>query len=281
VSEFTGYWSVVQADSGDSDDWAFHSFTYLLFSWHGASRGPSARAASFSGCSGTMQFLSRVACSGHWAVLQSVCLSVCLSVCPKPVAQNQAPSEGDAMTLLRHGPYVISAPPWIFVPPSGKKLYSFSFIHIFHQITALWILIFDFGASGVHHKGAPKNWSSWNLLYYPGEPVPEGKANLDFTEASGISWTICKQSAPRSTPTPNHLFFTQVNPPDPQHFCAPSRKSTHALERLRWPLFKTVHLWLRLLYNTVRQKKNQFSFVRVSVNTWQKLVIFSYILRSV
>ena len=29
----------------------------------------------------------------------------------------------------------------------------------------------------------------------------------------------------------------QVNPPDPSNnFCAPSRKSTHALERLRWPL---------------------------------------------
>jgi len=47
-----------------------------------------------------------------------------------------------------------------------------------------------------------------------------GKASLDLNEArddvvlgcSGISWTICKQSAPRSrqitTPTPHHSIFT-------------------------------------------------------------------------
>ena len=48
--------------------------------------------------------------------------SVCLSVCPKPVAQNQAPSEGDAMTRLRRGPYVISAPPMNFCAPVRKKI---------------------------------------------------------------------------------------------------------------------------------------------------------------
>ena len=48
----------------------------------------------------------------------------------------------------------------------------------------------------------------------------KGKVNLDLNEArgdgvsgcSGISWTICKQSAPRSrqitTPTPHHSIFT-------------------------------------------------------------------------
>jgi len=47
----------------------------------------------------------------------------------------------------------------------------------------------------------------------------KGKTSLDLNEArddgvwdgSGISWTICKQSAPRSrqitTPTPHHLYF--------------------------------------------------------------------------
>jgi len=48
----------------------------------------------------------------------------------------------------------------------------------------------------------------------------KGKTSLDLNEAtvdgiwddSGISWTICKQSAPRSrqisTPTSNHTIFT-------------------------------------------------------------------------
>ena len=48
----------------------------------------------------------------------------------------------------------------------------------------------------------------------------EGKTSLDLNEArdygvlgcSGISWTICKQSAPRcrqiTTPTPHHSIFT-------------------------------------------------------------------------
>jgi len=48
----------------------------------------------------------------------------------------------------------------------------------------------------------------------------KGKASLDLNEArddffgdgSGISWTICKQSVPRSrqitTPTPHHSIFT-------------------------------------------------------------------------
>jgi len=51
------------------------------------------------------------------------------------------------------------------------------------------------------------------------KPVPEGKTSLDLSEArddgvlvcSGISWAICKQSAPRSrqitTPTPHHSIF--------------------------------------------------------------------------
>ena len=49
----------------------------------------------------------------------------------------------------------------------------------------------------------------------------KGKSSLDLNEArhdevlgcSGISWTICKQSAPRSrqitTPTPHHSIFTR------------------------------------------------------------------------
>jgi len=53
-----------------------------------------------------------------------------------------------------------------------------------------------------------------------GKPLPEGKTSLDLNEArddvvlgcSGISWTLCKQSAPRSrqmtTPTP-HRSLTQ------------------------------------------------------------------------
>jgi len=53
-----------------------------------------------------------------------------------------------------------------------------------------------------------------------GKPVPEGKTSLDLNEArddgvmgcSGISWTIRKQSAPRSrqitTQTPHHSIFT-------------------------------------------------------------------------
>jgi len=37
---------------------------------------------------------------------------------------------------------------------------------------------------------------------------------------------------------PSRVWY-QVNPPDPSdNFCAPSRKSTRALERLRWPLAK-------------------------------------------
>jgi len=36
---------------------------------------------------------------------------------------------------------------------------------------------------------------------------------------------------------PSRVWY-QVNPPDPSNnFCAPSRKSTRALERFRWPLF--------------------------------------------
>jgi len=35
---------------------------------------------------------------------------------------------------------------------------------------------------------------------------------MRYLDGSGISWTICKQSAPRSreitTPTPHHLIFT-------------------------------------------------------------------------
>ena len=54
-------------------------------------------------------------------------------------------------------------------------------------------------------------WVSW---------YSKGKTSLDYNEArddglwgcSGISWTICKQSAPRSrqitTPTPHHSIFT-------------------------------------------------------------------------
>ena len=54
-------------------------------------------------------------------------------------------------------------------------------------------------------------WVSW---------YQKGRTSLDLNEArddgvlgcSGISWTICKQSAPRSrqitTPTPHHSFFT-------------------------------------------------------------------------
>jgi len=54
-------------------------------------------------------------------------------------------------------------------------------------------------------------WVSW---------YQKGKTSLDLNEAkddgalgySGISWTICKQSAPRSrqrtTPTPHHSTFT-------------------------------------------------------------------------
>jgi len=35
---------------------------------------------------------------------------------------------------------------------------------------------------------------------------------------------------------PSRVWY-QVNPPGPSNnICAPSRKSTHALERLRWPL---------------------------------------------
>jgi len=53
-------------------------------------------------------------------------------------------------------------------------------------------------------------WGSW---------YQKGKTSLDFNEAkngevlgcSGIGWTICKQSAPRSrqitTPTPHHSIF--------------------------------------------------------------------------
>jgi len=58
------------------------------------------------------------------------------------------------------------------------------------------------------------------LCYVMGKPVPESNTSLDLNEArddgvsgcSGISWTICKQSTPRSrevsTPTPHHSVFT-------------------------------------------------------------------------
>jgi len=51
----------------------------------------------------------------------------------------------------------------------------------------------------------------------------KGKTSLDLNEArddgvwgcSGISWTICKQSAPRSrqitTPTPHHSIFCRLD----------------------------------------------------------------------
>ena len=38
-------------------------------------------------------------------------------------------------------------------------------------------------------------------------------------------------------------MWYQVNPLDPSNnFCAPSRKSTHALKRLRWPLVYAGHV---------------------------------------
>jgi len=54
-------------------------------------------------------------------------------------------------------------------------------------------------------------WESW---------YQKGKTSLDLNEArwgcSGISWTICKQSAPHSrqitTPTPHHSIFTGPMP---------------------------------------------------------------------
>ena len=54
-------------------------------------------------------------------------------------------------------------------------------------------------------------------------PGKQGKTSLDlnevemmgFGEGSGISWTICKQSAPRSrqttTPTPYHSIFNRLD----------------------------------------------------------------------
>ena len=49
----------------------------------------------------------------------------------------------------------------------------------------------------------------------------KGKTSVDLNEASGISWTICKQSAPHSrqitTPTPRHSTFYRPNAlPDAQ-----------------------------------------------------------------
>jgi len=58
------------------------------------------------------------------------------------------------------------------------------------------------------------SWTTWVSQYL------KGKTSLDLNEArddgvwgcSGISWTICKQSAPHSrqitTPTPHHSIFT-------------------------------------------------------------------------
>jgi len=58
------------------------------------------------------------------------------------------------------------------------------------------------------------SWTTWVSQYQ------KGKTSLDLNEArddavmgcSGISWSICKQSAPRSrqitTPTPQHSIFT-------------------------------------------------------------------------
>jgi len=50
------------------------------------------------------------------------------------------------------------------------------------------------------------------------------KEMMGFGDGSGISWTICKQSAPRSrqitTPTPHHSIFTGQMPyllPNQQH----------------------------------------------------------------
>jgi len=63
-------------------------------------------------------------------------------------------------------------------------------------------------------------WVSW---------CQKGKTSLDLNEArdngvlgySGISWTICKQSAPCSrqitTPEPHHSIFTGRLPPSQQH----------------------------------------------------------------
>ena len=68
---------------------------------------------------------------------------------------------------------------------------------------------------------------------YLGELLPEGKTNLDFTEArdmsgSGISWGICKP-APRSrqitTSAPHHSSFLQAR--------SPSCRPTNSIKALK------------------------------------------------
>jgi len=79
----------------------------------------------------------------------------------------------------------------------------------------IFVLIFW----NLNHVYIPQSLTHTRLtaLYpeYPGQPVPESKTNLDFTEARdsewhSISWAICK-SAPHSRqttmPAPHHSVF--------------------------------------------------------------------------
>jgi len=68
-----------------------------------------------------------------------------------------------------------------------------------------------------------------------------GQEMVGFGDGSGISWTICKQSAPRSrlitTPTPHHSIFTgwmlfltpteQCQSTEGKHSCKIKKKHTH------------------------------------------------------
>jgi len=82
----------------------------------------------------------------------------------------------------------------------------------------------------------------------------KGKTSLDLNEArddgilggSGISWTICKQSAPRSrqitTPTPHYSFFLQAG-------CS-SRRPTDKCQSTEGMLFMYVeNVWNFIIWN--------------------------------
>ena len=63
---------------------------------------------------------------------------------------------------------------------------------------------------------------------------------MEFWDGSGFSWTTCKQSAPRSTPTPHHSIFT-----DWMLFLTPDqqRQSTEGKKALAWHWHLPTSLW--------------------------------------
>jgi len=79
-----------------------------------------------------------------------------------------------------------------------------------------------------------------------------------FWDGSGISWTICKQSAPRSTPTPHHSVFTGAQPTVSKH------TRTHARTRaFNGPLSGTTRV------SRYQKGKTNLDFTEARDSEWQ------------